>query len=59
MEEARENGSREGKGKDTHSFYAVCKLACVDRLRHQEIKQDLCYIACAATAHSTLLQFDK
>lgn len=33
MKEVRENGGRKGNGKDTDSFYAVCKLACVDRLR--------------------------
>ena len=55
----RENGSREGNGKDTDSSYAVCRLACVDRLRDQERKQCLYCIGCAATAHSTLLLFDK
>lgn len=58
-----ENGSEKRNGKGTNSFYSVCKLAFVDRLREQERKQDLCYIVCAATAEytgsTTLLVFGK
>lgn len=58
--EWRDRGKTEvEKEKGKILIYAVCKLACVDRLRHQEIKQDLCYIGCAATAYSTLLLSDK